>query len=409
MKPFMRVYFYLLLLVLFITGCTNNEGEFPKTGDVSSTSPAETSISGVRVWGDAPNTETPVPTSALPQITPTPLPPTSTTTDVPTEIPISTSHPENPITTLLFTGAIVPGRCVQAAVDEYGNADFLYTDVKELISEADIAVGTLNAALSDFPPHKGCIETFVLVGSSNNADAMAAAGFDVMSVATNHIKNCGLTSCGDRAFLDTMDNLERVEIQAVGAGNNLSEAMQPVVVERNGIRFGFVSLGEIESMAFASEDSPGIAPLPDDFAEADENLRISIAAAKEISDVVIVMPHWGSDYQDIPNYRQLHFDQVIVDAGADLVIGNHSHWIQGMREIDDIPVFYSLGSFVFDQDWSVKTQQGIVVRVTFQGTEILGYEVIPVHIDGNGHVQVAGPEEAADILARFQEISNKIR
>ena len=82
---------------------------------------------------------------------------------------------------------------------------------------------------------------------------------------------------------------------------------------------------------------------------------------------------------------------MIVDAGADLVIGNHSHVIQGMREIEDIPVFYSLGSFVFDQDWSVKTQQGIVVRVTFQGTELLGYEVIPVHIDGNGHVQVAGP------------------
>ena len=211
-------------------------------------------------------------------------------------------------------------------MDEQGNADFLYTDVKELISEADIAVGTLNAALSDFPPKKGCIETFVLVGNSNNADAMAAAGFDVMSVATNHIKNCGLTSCGDRAFLDTMDNFrEFVEIQPVGAGNNLAEALQPEVIEKNGIRFGFVSLGEMEMMAFASEDSPGIASLPDDFAEADENLRTAIAAAKAASDVVIVMPHWGSDYQDIPNYRQLHFDQVIVDAGADLVIGNHSH------------------------------------------------------------------------------------
>ena len=285
MKLFIRFYFYLLLLILFISGCANNAQEFPKTGDTSNTSPAETSISGVRVWGDAPNTETPVATSALPQITPTPLPPTATPTEITTEIPVSTPIPENPITTLLFTGAIVPGRCVQAAVDEQGNADFLYHDVRDLISDADIAVGTLNAALSDFPPHKGCIETFVLVGSSNNADAMAAAGFDVMSVATNHIKNCGLTSCGDRAFFDTMDNLERVGIQAVGAGNNLAEALQPVVVEKNGIRFGFVALGEIESMAFASEDSPGIAPLPDDFAEADENLRTAIAAAKEASDI----------------------------------------------------------------------------------------------------------------------------
>ncbi len=409
MKLFIRFTFYSLLLVLFIASCNSSEKQYPQTNGSGKVLATEVPISGVRIWGEALNTQTPIPTLAGVEVTSTPLPPTGTPTKAPTETPVSTPKPENLITTLLFTGAIVPGRCVQAAVDERGNADFLYADVRDLISDADIAVGTLNAALSDFPPHKGCIETFVLVGSSNNADAMAAAGFDVMSVATNHIKNCGLTSCGDRAFLDTMANLERVGIQAVGAGNNLAEAMQPVVIEKNGIRFGFVSLGEIESMAFASEDSPGIAPLPEDFAVADENLRTAIAAAKEISDVVIVMPHWGSDYKDTPNYRQLHFDQVIVDAGVDLVIGNHSHVIQGMREINGIPVFYSLGSFVFDQDWSLETQQGIVVRITFQGKEILSYEVIPVHIDGDGHVQVAGPEEAAEILGRFQEISDKIK
>ncbi len=409
MKRFFRFSFFTALLILSITSCNNLAPDFPKAVDSGTAPASETSISGVRVWGESSNTATPEPTSERASSTPTPLLPTETPTTAAIETAVPTPIPDAPITTILFTGAIVPGRCVQAAVDERGNADFLYDDVRELLSEADIAVGTLNAALSDFPPRKGCVETFVLVGSSINADAMAAAGFDVMSVATNHIKNCGLTSCGDRAFFDTMDNLERVDIQAVGAGKNLAEAMRPVVIKMNGIRFGFVSLGEIESLAFASEDSPGIAPLPEDFEIADENLRTAIAAAKEISDVVIVMPHWGSDYQDLPNYRQLHFDQVIVDAGADLVIGNHPHWIQGMREMNGIPVFYSLGSFVFDQDWSVKTQQGIVVRVTFQGTKILRYEVIPVHIDGDGHVQVAGSEEAAEILARFQEISAKIK
>jgi poly-gamma-glutamate synthesis protein (capsule biosynthesis protein) len=309
----------------------------------------------------------------------------------------------------LFTGAIVPGRCVQAAVDELGNADFLYEDVQEMISAADIAVGTLNAALSDFPPKTGCIKTFVLVGSSNNADAMAAAGFDVMSVATNHIKNCGVSTCGDQAFFDTMDNLQRVGILAVGAGNNIHEAMQPVVVEKNGIRFGFVSLGEIESRAFATDESPGIAPLPQDFDLAEENLRTAINGAREVSDLVIVMPHWGSDYSDHPNYRQLFFDQVAVDAGADLVIGNHPHWIQGMKEFEGVPVFYSLGSFVFDQDWSVKTQQGIVVVITFQGKALIDYEVIPVHINGNGHVQIAASPEAEEIIGRFEELSEKLK
>jgi poly-gamma-glutamate synthesis protein (capsule biosynthesis protein) len=190
---------------------------------------------------------------------------------------------------------------------------------------------------------------------------------------------------------------------------DIREAMQPVVVEKNGIRFGFVSLGEIEARAFASDDTPGIAPLPQDFEAAEANLRSAIHAAREISDVVIAMPHWGSDYSDTPNYRQLFFDQVAVEAGADLVIGNHPHVIQGMREIDGIPVFYSLGSFVFDQDWSLKTQQGIVVVVTFQGTALTAYEVIPVHIDGDGHVQVAASPEYEDILERFAQLSEKFK
>jgi len=406
MKPQIRLIIPLFFFSLLIFGCTSNDfGNITNAGD---STPQATPTFRIRIWGDPPDTITPRSVAEQNAANSTSLPPTETIIS-PTETPLPTNTPEPSLTKILFTGSIVPGRCVQAAVDEKGQADFLYDDVRELVSSADIAVGTLNAALSDYPPHTGCIQTFVLVGSANNADAMSNAGFAVMSVATNHIKNCGLSNCGDRAFYDTMDNLRRVGILPVGAGNNLQEAMQPIVVERNGIRFGFVSLGEIESMAFASANTPGIAPLPEDFDDAEANLRAAIAAAREVSDVVITMPHWGSDYGEAPNYRQLFFDQVAVDAGADLVIGNHPHVIQGMREIKGIPVFYSLGSFVFDQDWSVETQQGIVVVITFQGTELLDYEVIPVRIDANGHVQVAASPEAEEILGRFERLSEELR
>jgi poly-gamma-glutamate synthesis protein (capsule biosynthesis protein) len=402
MKYQIRTIFSLLVFSLLMIGCAGNDfGNITNSGNLQSEA---TPTFRIRIWGDGPGTITP---QAVFAATATPQPPTATAK--PTETPLSSNTPAPSLTKLLFTGAIVPGRCVQAAIDEQDNADFLYDDVRALISEADIAVGTLNAALSDYPPYTGCIDTFVLVGSSINADAMANAGFDVMSVATNHIKNCGLSNCGDRAFYDTMDNLNRVGILPVGAGNNLQEAMQPVVVERNGVRFGFISLGEIESRAFASEETPGIAPLPQDFDDAEANLRAAISAAREVSDVVIAMPHWGSDYSDTPNYRQLFFDQVAVEAGADLVVGNHPHVIQGMREIEGIPVFYSLGSFVFDQDWSLETQQGIVVVVTFRGTKLLEYEVIPVHIDGTGYVQVAKSPEVEEILTRFELLSEKLK
>ena len=327
--------------------------------------------------------------------------PTPTLTRTPT-ITFTASPTSPPKISLLFTGIIVPARCVQAGIDKRDDPGYPYAEVRDLIREADLAVGTLNATISDYPPATGCVPTFVLVGDSRNAAALAEAGFDVMSVATNHIKNCGLSNCGDRAFLDTLENLRQAGVTPVGAGNNLAEALEPVVVNVMGVRFGIVSLGQIEPMAFAGEDTPGIAVLDDN------NLRISIAAARQVSDVVIVMPHWGPEYSPNPNYYQLHFAQVAAEAGADLVVGNHTHVVQAVQEVDGVQVFYGLGNFVFDQNWSRETRQGVILRVEFEGDRYLGYELIPTHVDGEGRVRLADEAEAAEIMERVEAASRKL-
>jgi poly-gamma-glutamate synthesis protein (capsule biosynthesis protein) len=302
----------------------------------------------------------------------------------------------------LFTGVIVPARCVQAAIDAKGDSDYLYDEVRQIISQADLAVGTLNATISDFPPRTGCLSTYVLVGGSENADALGRAGFDLMGVATNHIKNCGISNCGDRAFFDTLDNLTRVGIVPVGAGENLQEAMQPVVREVNGLRFGFVSLGQLEPLVFATENEPGIAVLNE------ENLRSAIEAAQRVSDVVIVMPHWGPEEVPQPNWSQRDLARLAVDAGADLVVGNHTHVVQAIQEIDGVKVFYGLGNFVFDQNWALDHQQGVILLVTFQGTEMIDYKLIPTHVDFDGLVHIAGEDEAVEILTRIDEASRSL-
>ncbi len=325
--------------------------------------------------------------------------------------PTSTPRPVNtpttpPKITLLFTGVIVPARCVQAAIDARGDADYVYDEVRNTISSADLAVGTLNTTLSDLSTHTGCVETYVLVSDSRSAVAAASAGFDVMSVATNHIKNCAGESCGDnynRAFLDTLDNLRLNNIQPVGAGLNLSDALQPVVVEVKGVRFGFVSLGMVEPNAFAGADNPGIAPLTDD------NLRASIYDARLLSDVVIVMPHWGPEDYAIPNSYQLHYAQLAVQSGADVVVGNHTHVVQAIQQINGIDVFYGLGNFIFDQTWDLAHQQGVMLLLHFTGSQYTGYELVPTHVDGDGIVHIAGEDEAASILLRIQEASDRLK
>jgi poly-gamma-glutamate capsule biosynthesis protein CapA/YwtB (metallophosphatase superfamily) len=339
-----------------------------------------------------PETIMPLQTTEVPP-TITPLP-TTTSTSSPT--------PRTRIQ-LLFTGVIVPARCVQAGIDARNDPHYLYAEVRELIRGADLAVGTLNATISDYPPRTGCVITFVLVGGSQNADALQEAGFDVMSVATNHIKNCGIGDCGNRAFFDTLENLRRVGIIPVGAGENLEQAMQPVVITIEGVRFGIVSLGMVEPMAFASEDEPGIAVLND------ENLVAAIEAARQVADVVIAMPHWGPEDSPYPNEYQLHFAQVAVEAGADLVVGNHTHVVQAIQQINGVDVFYGLGNFVFDQNWDLAHQQGVILLLNFEGSDYMGYELIPTHVDFDGTVHLADAGEAAQILARIQDASDTLK
>ncbi len=352
------------------------------------------------VLNTAPVSSTPAFSSPAPPISASPTS-TAELASTPTSAPSATAT-EVPITTLLFTGVIVPARCVQAAIDANGNPDYPYEEVSSHISAADLAIGTLNATISDYPPHTGCISTYVLVGSANNADALDRAGFDAMSVATNHIKNCGLATCGDRAFFDTLENLDRVGIAAIGAGKNHSEAMQPIVLTANGVRFGIVSLGQIEPMAFAGEDKPGIAILNE------ENLKEALAEAHKVADVVIAMPHWGPEDVSTPNWIQRALARQLVEAGADLVVGNHTHVVQAIQEIDGVQVFYGLGNFVFDQDLN-DHQQGVILQVKFIGKQFAGYDLIPIHIDQDGRVHVADEKEADEILARIEDASRAVR
>lgn len=325
----------------------------------------------------------------------TPPPPTATDEVTPTA---------PPITTLLFTGVIVPARCVQATLDENGNPDYLYEEVRHLISGADLAVGVLNATMSDRVAQTGCARTFQLVGRANNAGAAQRAGFDLMSVASNHIKDCGkMKSWCDFALLDTLDNLQRAGIQTVGAGSDLAEALQPVVFTINGVRFGFVSLGDrkMDQNIFAGPDNPGIANL------TPENLQQAMSQVRKMADVVIALPHWGSEYNSIPSMLQRQQAGELIEAGADLIVGNHTHVVQAIDEMAGIPVFFGLGNFVFDQDLR-EQRQGVILLVKFQGTKYLGYELIPTRVYPDGRVHIAVPAEATEVMERIQFASQGI-
>jgi poly-gamma-glutamate synthesis protein (capsule biosynthesis protein) len=209
--------------------------------------------------------------------------------------------------------------------------------------------------------------------------------------------------CDNRSFLDTLANLKGKGIAPVGGGVDLATARAPVVIERNGVRFAFLGYDDVSSSFYGATASlPGTAPL------SAANLIQDIATAKAVADVVIVLPQWGAEYTPTPTLRQTDLARVAIEAGADVVGGNHPHVVQGVEWFEEGFVAYALGNFVFDQDWSIETQQGAVLEATFSGSRLIGVRLVPVRIREMYKPTWAEGTEAGSILERMRRSSEAL-
>jgi poly-gamma-glutamate synthesis protein (capsule biosynthesis protein) len=222
-----------------------------------------------------------------------------------------------------------------------------------------------------------------------------------MSHAANHIKDCGNATCGDLAVTETKANLQAAGVLAVGSGASIEYAREPVIVERNGLRFAFLAYDDIAPYYHATETAAGAAPLD----PATIGNDIMVARARLLADVVVVLPQWGVEYTTSPSARQREAAAIAAYAGADLIVGNHPHWVQAHEQLGQVFVAYALGNFVFDQDWSLETQQGAMLEVTFTGTRVTRTRYLPIRIYDEYQPRLAEPVEASAILDRIEAAS----
>ena len=302
--------------------------------------------------------------------------------------------PPEPII-LRATGDIIPARCVYAKQRDYGDFRHAFLALGPWLAEADITVGSLDASISDAGAPIGCEPTFNLLAPPESVEGLVYGGFDVITVATNHVMNCGRSDCGYEALLDTLDILRSNGIAPAGGGADLAEARMPASVTVDGVSFAFLGYDEIAPSYHAGEARPGTAPL------TEAVLREDVAIAAGIADVVVVLPQWGVEYTANPTSRQRSLAATAADAGANLVIGNHPHWVQAAEVIDETFVAYALGNFVFDQNWSPETQQGVVLDAAFHGARLVGVQYHPVRIIDWHQPVFAEPAEAAQIMERI--------
>jgi poly-gamma-glutamate synthesis protein (capsule biosynthesis protein) len=132
-----------------------------------------------------------------------------------------------------------------------------------------------------------------------------------------------------------------------------------MIFELGGLTIGALSYQGVPSYewAWATEDLPGTAPL------LAEVMREDVERLRPEVDFIVVMPHWGIEYVAEPEPEQVELAHALMDAGADLVVGNHAHWPKGIEVYKGKPIFYGTGNFLFDQSWSEDTSTGIFADV----------------------------------------------
>ncbi len=198
-------------------------------------------------------------------------------------------------------------------------------------------------------------------------DGLVDAGIDYVSLANNHIGDAG-----DTGILQTIANLKRRGLKYSGAGKDAASARKPAVLKANGTTVAVLGYDAIAPYYAARTDEIGSSPLT--LKRATTDIRRARAAG---ADVVIVFPHWGTEYASRPFDGQQQLARDIIDAGADMIIGNHAHYAAAMEVYKGKPIWYALGNFVFDQTWSEPTMEGITLELTFQGAELLQVRMRP--------------------------------
>jgi hypothetical protein len=272
--------------------------------------------------------------------------------------------------------------------------------MRRLVEKADLAIANFeNPAPDRFRYHTS--------GTVFSADpklikGLANAGIDWVGLANNHIRDAG-----GAGILQTIENLDDYGIKSGGAGKDLAAARKPSILEAGGTKVAILAYDTIAKYYTAGEDRAGSARLTAKVVKADVKKARDAGA-----ELVIVFPHWGTEYDKTPFVGQRKLAEAAIDAGADMVIGNHAHWAGAIQVYKGKPIWYALGNFIFDQTWSEPTMEGITLELTFRGPTLVQVRMRPhiildkaqpnlLDVAGDGRVvmgQIWQGSDALDLL-----------
>jgi poly-gamma-glutamate synthesis protein (capsule biosynthesis protein) len=281
---------------------------------------------------------------------------------------------------IAFVGDIMlddgPGKALARGVDPF-------VPFADHLARADLRIGNLECVIAT----KGSAEPDKPYAFRAHPRSLAVLKrhFDAVSLANNHSGDYG-----PEAFRQMLGLLEARQLPYFGGGPDLARAHAPLVLERRGLRIAFLGYNEFFPRSFEADfDKPGIA-----WSE-DEQVRLDIERARRQyrADLVIPFMHWGWEHELVAGPRQRQLARLLIDAGADAVVGGHPHVTQDIEHYRGKPIFYSLGNFVFDGFSDPDNNTGWLLRLEVDRQGVRGWRTVVARIDRQG---IPHPRPAAE-------------
>ena len=256
-------------------------------------------------------------------------------------------------------------------VAEHRGISYLFEEVTPIFREADAVVVNLECPLTDTlsPVNK----KYIFRADARWAKDLKKAGITHAAMANNHSNDQGR-----RGLQATAHHLTDAGISTLGYGRNFKEQMSPALIEKDGIRVAVFNATTLTIENWCRiDDKPGIAQ-PTEKELLDE---IGDFRRKYPGTHIVVVLHWGVEFQPYPSIRQRALAHRLSEAGVAAVIGHHPHILQPIDTIGKMPVYYSIGNFVFDQNVP-KAKESMIARLTFHSDGTLKSDSISVKIEG---------------------------
>ncbi|MBC8180807.1 CapA family protein [candidate division KSB1 bacterium] len=292
-------------------------------------------------------------------------------------------------------GDVMYGNHTISYIKKHGTG-YPFVPTGAILQNADVAFANLEAPFTDTGTKFDKRFTFKV--PPKYATGLTEAGFDVVTLANNHMLDYGI-----EGLANTLKMLDSIGVAHCGAGLDLKQAREPAIIERNGFRIAVLGYSLTFPQEFWATNSTGGTCYPHY-----DYMQKSIQQSDSLADFTIVTFHWGSELKNYPKKYQKDYAHLAIDNGADLVLGHHPHVLQGLEIYKNRLIAYSLGNFSF-ASYSAKATESIILKAHLSKAGLLYAKVIPVSVNNSEVAFQPKPltGAAADIVIAHLKIFSK--